>query len=71
MAYFPKPVALAIPTAVSQFNSFSDSALISWKAAGAIYDRSRASLYRDAKAGRQNLSRSAIQLAFVSGIFVI
>ncbi len=52
MANLSKPVAATISTAVSQFDSFPDSALVSLATSGAILDRSRASLYRDSKAGR-------------------
>ena len=44
-----------IPSAVTQFDSFPDSALVSLNTAGAILDRSRPSLYRDIKASRLTL----------------
>lgn len=38
--------------AIQQFDQAADSALVSLRDAGAILSRSRASLYRDNKAGR-------------------
>ena len=54
MDKFPKQVAPIIPKAVSHFDQSPDSALVSLETAGIILVRSRASLYRDAKAGRLN-----------------
>lgn len=44
--------ASAVPAAVSQFEQSPDTALIDLASAGIIARRSRASLYRDNKAGR-------------------
>ncbi len=45
-----KPVAIS--KAVSQFDSFPSSALVSIRTYCAVVDRSHASAYRDIKAGR-------------------
>jgi len=45
----------SIPAAVSLFDSFPDSALVSFSTAGTVIDRSRPSFYRDIKAGRLTL----------------
>ncbi len=44
-----------ISVAVSQFDKFPASALVSLSTGGTLLDRSRASLYRDIKAGRLTL----------------
>ncbi len=51
MANLPKPAAAAIPTAVSQFDAFPDSALISITTHCTITDSSRAKAYRMNRAG--------------------
>jgi hypothetical protein len=52
MKNLPRPVAATIAKAVTLFDQSPDSALVSLETAGTILDRSRASLYRDEKAGR-------------------
>jgi hypothetical protein len=47
-----KPVSASISAAISQFDQYPDSALVSLETGGTILDRSRASLYRDEKVGR-------------------
>lgn len=44
-----------ISVAVSQFDKFPASALVSLSTGGTLLDRSRASLYRDIKSGRLTL----------------
>lgn len=48
----PKNQSADTPAAVSQFDTYPNSALVSLATGGAVLDRSRASLYRDFKAGR-------------------
>lgn len=45
----------SLPAAVVNFDAAPDSMLVGLHAAGIIADRSRVSLYRDAKAGRLEL----------------
>ncbi len=51
MANLPKLVATTLPTAVSQFDAFPDSALISITTHCTITDSSRAKAYRMNRAG--------------------
>ena len=45
----------SLPDAIKHFDSSPDGALTSLSTAGIVLDRSRASLYRDIKAGRLTL----------------